>query len=111
MALVFDDDPYTVAKTFETNPFIIEMTFPSPRTLNGFAIIIGTSKVQITLKCFAEPDADPIEYRFEGQGTKIQPQLSFDLPQPAQAQVLQVEVLDPTTSDQAKIHIWELDLR
>jgi hypothetical protein len=111
MALVFDEDPYTVAKTFEANPFVIEMTFPTPRTLHGFSIIIGTSTVQITLKCYADPDADPIEYRFEGQGTKVQPQLSFNLPQPAQAQVLQVEVRDPTASDQAKVHIWELELR
>lgn len=111
MALVFDGDPYTVAKTFEANPFVIEMTFPAPRTLNGFSIIIGTTAVQITLKCYAEPNADPIEYRFEGLGTKVQPQLSFNLPEPTQAQVLQVGVFDPTTSNPAKVHIWELELR
>jgi len=111
MALVFDNDPYTVAKTFENNPFVIEMTFPAPRTLSGFSIIIGSAKVRITLKCYSTPGAQPIDYTFEGQGTGIQPELSFDLPMPTQVQVLHMEILDLLSSDQAKIHIWELKLR
>jgi 4-amino-4-deoxy-L-arabinose transferase-like glycosyltransferase len=111
MALVFDDDPYTLAKTFENNPFFIEMTFPTPRTLNGFSINIGSAQAQITLKCYATPDAEPIVYTFEGQGTKEQPELSFDLPTPTEAQILQIEMLDPLASNPAKVHIWEIKLR
>ncbi|HET9906148.1 MAG TPA: hypothetical protein VFQ23_05895, partial [Anaerolineales bacterium] len=111
MALVFDNDPFTVAKTFETNPFVIEMTFPKARMLNGFSIIIGSASVQITLKCYATTDAEPITYTFEGQGTNQQPELSFDFSKPTKAQVLRVEVLDPHAHDQAKVHIWELKLR
>jgi len=111
MALVFDNDPYTLAKTFENNPFVIEMTFPAPRTLNGFSIIIGSTKVQITLTCYPAPGAQPTSYTFEGEGTRIKPELSFDLPTPTQAQVLQVETLDLLSSSTAKVHIWELKLR
>ena len=111
MALVFDNDPFTVAKTFETNPFIIEMTLPKPRMLHGFSIIIGSAKVQITLKCYSKAATQPIVHTFEGQGTRNQPELSFDLPTPTQVQVLHMEVLDPLSSDQARVHIWELKLR
>lgn len=111
IALVFDDDPFTVAKTLETNPFVLEMTFPRPRTLNGFSIIIGSAKVQITVKCYSTPEKEPVTYTFEGQGTKNQPELSFDFPEATQAQVLWVEVLDPFASDTSKVHIWELKLR
>jgi 4-amino-4-deoxy-L-arabinose transferase-like glycosyltransferase len=110
IALVFDNDPYTVAKTYENNPFVIEMTFPAPRTVKGFSIIIGSAKVQIKLKCYPTPGAEPTTYTFDGQGTKQQPELSFDLPTATQAQVLQVEVLDLLAPDLAKIHIWELTL-
>ena len=110
MALVFDNDPFTVAKTFESNPFVIEMTFPKPRTVNGFSIIIGSAKVQITLKCFPKPGAQPVTYTFEGQGTRANPELSFDFPTSTQVQVLQIEVFDPQATDVAKIHIWELKL-
>lgn len=111
MALVFDNDPFTLAKTLETNPFIIEMTFPKPRTLNGFSIIIGSANVKITLKCYSKAGAQPTVYTFQGQGTRNQPELSFDLAKPTQMQVLRLEVLDPHSSDQSKVHIWELRLR
>ncbi len=111
MALVFDDDPFTLAKTLETNPFIIEMTFPKPRTLRGFSITIGSANVRITLKCYSRAGAEPEVFTFEGQGTRNQPELSFDLPKPTALQILQVEVLDPFSFDQAKVHIWELNLR
>jgi hypothetical protein len=111
IALVFDNDPFTVTKTFEANPFVIEMTFPSPRIINGFSIIIGEANVQVTLKCQAETGAEPVTYTFEGQGTRNEPELSFDLPAPTQAQVLQVEVLDLRSQGPAKVHIWELKLR
>ena len=111
IALLFDNDPFTVAKTFESNPFIVEMTFPQPRTLNGFSIIIGSANVQITLKCYSRPGVQPTVHTFEGRGTRNQPELSFDLPTPTQAQLLRFEVLDLHSSDQAKIHIWELTLR
>jgi hypothetical protein len=110
MELVFDNDPFTVAKTFETNPFVIEMTFPKPRTLNGVSIIIGTARVQVTLRCYPQTGAEPTVYTFEGQGTQQQPELAFDLPEPTETQVLHVEVLDPNAHDQAKVHIWELKL-
>ncbi|HLO32490.1 MAG TPA: glycosyltransferase family 39 protein [Anaerolineales bacterium] len=111
MALVFDNDPFTVAKTFESNPFVIEMTFPTPRTINGFSIIIGSAKVRITLKCYSVPGAQPTVYTFEGQGTKQQPQLSFDLPAPTQARILRVETQDVLSAENSKVHIWELKLR
>jgi hypothetical protein len=87
------------------------MTFPRVRTLNGFSIAIGTARVQVTLRCYSEAGAEPTVYTFEGQGTQNQPELSFDLPAPTEVQVLRVEVLDPNSHDQAKVHIWELKLR
>ncbi len=87
------------------------MEFPKVRILNGFSIIIGTAQVQITVKCYSAPGAEPVTYTFEGQGTKNQPELSFDFSEPTQVQILRLEVLDPHAPDQAKVHIWELKLR
>lgn len=111
IALLFDNDAYTLAKTYENNPFLIELTFPGIRTITGFSIHIGATSARITIKCYARPDAEPDIYIFEGQGTREQPELSFDLPNPTETQVLQVEMLDPHAGEPAKIHIWELELR
>lgn len=111
IALLFDNDPYTLAKTYENNPFFVELAFPEPRALSGISINIGGANARITVKCYPAPDAEPIVYTFEGQGTREQPELRFDFPELTETQILQVEVLDPFAGEPAKIHIWELELR
>lgn len=108
--LVFDHDPFTVAKTFDINPFVIEATFPQPRTVTGFSVIIGSATVRVTLSAFPVSGA-PVSYTFDGQGSEAAPELSFELPEPLKAQVIQLEILDPNASDQGRIHLWEWTLR
>lgn len=109
--LLFDDDPFTYAKTFEENPFIIELTFPEPRTLNGFSITIGSANAKITLISRAAPEAEAVTLKFEGKGSEEERILSFDFPGPIQVQFLRLEMLDPYSPPPAQIHIWELKFR
>lgn len=109
--LLFDHDPYTFAKTYETNPFMIDLTFAEQKTINGFSIIIGSTYVSVTLTGYASPNAEPITYVFEGQGTQEKPELSFDLPQPLIAQILHIEQLDVYAGTPTKNHIWEITFR
>lgn len=108
---VFDGDPYTYAKTYEANPFVMELTFPNPRTINGFSIRIGSANVAITLTGYASPGAEPVTYTFEGQGSLEEPELSFDLPESMTVQILHVEQLDVYAVPPTKNHVWELTLR
>jgi hypothetical protein len=108
---VFDNDPLSLAKTFEANPFVIEMTFPDTRIVEGFSMVIGSARAHITLKCYSSVDAEPLIYTFDGQGSIDHPELSFDLPKPVKVRVLQVEMLDPLSTPPTKVHIWELKLR
>ena len=110
MALIFDGDPYTLAKTFESNPFVLELTFPTPRTLRGFSIVIGSATVEISMRFLSTPNVEPIVYTFQGQGSINAPELSFEFPNPTVAEVLHVEVRDLAASSDAMIHIWELKL-
>lgn len=105
---VFDNDSYTLAKTFEDNPFIIELVFPSPRVISGFSISIHSATAQITLKSYPSLDAEPITYTFEGKGSEEEPVLSFELPQPVQAQWVHLEMYDPHAPPPSQVHIWEL---
>lgn len=109
--LIFDGDEYTYVKTLEDNPFVIELTFPAPITLNGFSLMIGSANIRVTLIASNEAGAEPVTYTFEGKGSENEPVLSFDLPQPVTAQVLHFEVFDPFSPPPAQIHIWELTLR
>jgi hypothetical protein len=109
--LLFDENPLTYSKTFEDNPFIIELTFPTTREISGFSIIIGSANIQITWKGYSILDGESVTYTFEGKGSMDEPMLSFDFPEPTQVQFLHLEVLDPHAPPPAQIHIWELDLQ
>ncbi|NJN79977.1 MAG: hypothetical protein HC797_05625 [Anaerolineales bacterium] len=111
MQLAFDGDPYTNAKTYEANPFVIELTFPAPRTIRGFSIIIGSANVSVTLSGYAFPGADPVTYEFRGQGALESPELSFDLPEPMTVQILHIEQFDIYAVEPTKNHIWEITFR
>jgi hypothetical protein len=111
IALVFDHDPYSLAKTYESNPFVLEMQFPEPRHIRGFSIVIGSAAAEISLTCLPAGGGEPVHYTFTGQGTLQQPELSFDLPEPVQVQALRVEMRDQVAAPSAQIHIWELSLR
>ncbi|MBL8102321.1 MAG: hypothetical protein JNM02_07315 [Anaerolineales bacterium] len=110
LQMAFDGDPYTYAKTYEANPFIMEFNFPTPRTIKGFSIIIGSARVSITLTGYAAPGAEPVTYTFEGQGAIEQPQLNFELPEPMTVQILHVEQFDLNTRPPTKNHVWEFTL-
>lgn len=111
LQMIFDGDPYTYAKTYEANPFVMDFTFPTPRTIHGFSIIIGSANVSITLMGYASPGAEPVTYTFNGQGAIEQPELSFDLPEPMTVKLLHVEQLDVNTAPPTKNHVWEFTLR
>jgi len=111
IALVFDNDPYSLAKTFEDNPFIIEMNFPSPRIIHGFSIVVGSVHARITLKCYPAQDMPPVIYSFTGLGTIQVPRLSFDFPKPIETELLRIEMSDQLSAPTAQIHIWEIQLR
>jgi len=111
IALVFDNDPYSLTKTFEDNPFIIEMNFPSPRIIHGFSIVVGSVHARITLKCYPAQDMPPVIYSFTGLGTIQVPRLSFDFPKPIETELLRIEMSDQLSAPTAQIHIWEIQLR
>ncbi len=110
LQMAFDGDPYTYAKTYEANPFVMEFNFPTPRTINGFSIIIGSARVAITVTGYSSSGAEPVTYTFEGQGAIEQPELTFELPEPLNVQILHVEQLDLNTVPPTKNHVWEFTL-
>lgn len=111
IANLFDGDPLTFAKTAEANPFVVEITYPSPHVINGFSIITGSANVSILLTGYADERADPVTYTFRGQGSIRNPELIFDLPAPLTSQTLHIEVLDINNKEPTFVHIWEITFR
>jgi hypothetical protein len=90
---------------------VLELTYPESKTINGFSIIVGSSNATITLIGYENESAEPVTYTFKGKGTINAPELSFELPQPLEAQILRIELLDIHSPEPAQIHIWEITFR
>ncbi len=105
---LFDEDLRTVGRSYEANPFVITLTFPTAHTFNGITVQIGSIEAKVTTKFFTTPDGPPMEYSFQGRGDVMKPEISMDFSAPVTAQMVQIEILNPNETEPAHIHVWEI---
>lgn len=108
---LFDGDDFTWIRTWEANPLILEFTFPEPRRLTGFSMIVRGVTARLTADLYTSLDAPPITYSDTKQGTDDQPTVSMDFASPVLAQKLRLTVEDVNSGQPAHVHMWELKLR
>jgi hypothetical protein len=107
---IFDGDPYTLGRTFEANPAILQLEFPSPRSFQGLSVIIGSTEVEIKALLQADLHADAVEFSGTFQGSIEQPQIEFNFDQVIQAQIMRLEIRDLHQVEPGNVHIWEIQL-
>lgn len=110
IGLVFDGDPYTLTRTYEANPFVIELSFPDARRLSGISVIIGSIEAQVKALVYTSTDQAPEEFSITQKGSVEQPEVRLDFFKPIEANVLRVEVSDVHQDEPAHVHIWEIEL-
>jgi len=108
---LFDGNPDTLGRTFEANPFVVELTFPEPRIISGLTMIIGSTEDRITAKLYASPKDTPVEYIADLSGEFDHPEDSMIFSQPTQAQILRLEILDLHQTEPGHVHVWEIKLQ
>jgi len=105
---MFDGDRYTLGRTFEANPAVIELTYPTPRTISGVSVIIGSTEAEIRALLYPASNSDPVEYIKTFQGSVEQPEAVFDFGASTQMQVLRMEIRDLRQVEPGNVHIWEI---
>jgi hypothetical protein len=105
---MFDGDQYTLGRTFEANPAVIELTYPTPRTISGVSVIIGSTEAEIRALLYPASNSDPVEYIKTFQGSVEQPEAVFDFGASTQMQVLRMEIRDLRQVEPGNVHIWEI---
>lgn len=108
---LWDGSSYSVARTFEANPFRIEMDFPTARSLSGLSMVVGDTDVRITARLFSSQDAQPVEFVAELSGSVQNPWVTFDFSEAFLAERLQLEVQDLLQGEPGHVHIWEIEFR
>ena len=109
---LFDEDTFTMVRTYEANPALIYMTFPEHRSITGITVTTGSMDFTLTVRLFTDDEAEPITYSqtYTDQPEDPTVDLSFGH-EPIKALRVEIEILGFTFSKWAKIHIRELTLR
>ncbi len=108
---VFDGDEFTVARTLEANPFVLEVRFPAPRALNGFDIIIGAAYGELHTFVKVSPEAEPVEIVRPFSGSVENPWAKVDFDETITVLDVRIEVHDHTQGEIGHVHVWELIFR
>lgn len=106
----FDNDRHTLTRTFESNPFIIELDLPSSHHLSGLAVVIGSVEAELTLTLGSATAEDEIIIRHNVNGTAEQPHITLTFPDTISTDRLRLEVRVLHQNEEAHVHIWEVQL-
>lgn len=109
---VFDGDPFTLARGARANPLIIELKFPTPRTVRSIGVMLGMMNFRWTILAYPNDNDPPVEYRAQYVNLKTEPNVQMDLSRgPERVSKIRIEIFNPDAGDQAKIHVRELILK
>jgi hypothetical protein len=105
---MFDGDQHTLARTFEANPAVIELTYLTSRPMSGVSVIIGSTEAEIRALLYPASNSDPVEFIKTFQGSVEEPEAVFDFGESTLMQVLRLEIRDLRQVEPANVHIWEI---
>jgi 4-amino-4-deoxy-L-arabinose transferase-like glycosyltransferase len=107
--LAFDGDEFTLIRTFEANPALFILEFPSPRQASGISLTMGAFPFDVTLRAFASTSAEPVIVQGSFRPPAEQPTVELRFDSPAVIQRLEIEIFHRDAGDgQAKIHVREV---
>ena len=111
ISLVFDGDPHSLARTWEANPFVIELDFPTSRQISGLSVIVGSLDVRVTVRLFGAGGESLGEFSTTYKGSVDHPEAFLDFDAPYAVSKLRVEVESIHEQEPAHVHIWEIIFR
>ncbi|MBN2146061.1 MAG: DUF104 domain-containing protein [Anaerolineales bacterium] len=108
---MFDSDPESVARTFEANPMVLELTFDEPLPLTGLSVVIGSARMQVTVLLYSSQDEEPIEVVATLAGDVSQPEGTISFDQAVDVRAMRLEFNDLGQGEPGHVHIWEITLQ
>jgi len=111
---LWDGDAKSVTRTYEANPYVIEITFPESKIVSGVDLVIGDTDANINLQLFTDSEATtdlPLEISTERSGTVKKPLVSVDFQDSYEVEKMIIALTDLKQNEPAHVHLWELVLR
>jgi hypothetical protein len=109
MINIFDRQKETLIRGQEANPFLIDITFPVPRSIKGLEMSFGAMDMELTANIFAEGSEIPTQYTNLQKGLPPDPTVIWMFgTSMSNVKRIQLLVRDVNQRDRANIHVREV---
>jgi len=108
---ILDGNRHSLVRTFEANPFILELTFAQPRQISGFTLFVGDTELKVRVLLYTPAAPEPLEFDFSIDASPLNPQGTVDFGQAYTVSVLYLEIKDMRQDEPGHVHLWELIFR
>lgn len=105
---LFDGDEFSLTRTMEANPFVVELAFPEARTISGITAITGAENIRLEIIITLPGGIETITYSYSYEGSVESPEFNFSFPETHQVENIRLEFWDLTEEIPAHIHVWEI---
>jgi hypothetical protein len=109
---VFDGRPETLARGLEANPFVLEMVFPTARTVRKVRLSLGAMDLaRVRVRATPEDGSPERSAGAEVRNRPASPRLEFPFPGGAvRTRKLRIEIEDVGAGEISHVHVYELGL-
>jgi 4-amino-4-deoxy-L-arabinose transferase-like glycosyltransferase len=106
---IFDEDTYTFARVYESNPTLLKFSFPEETALSGISLTTGSMDFELEIRLYADAGADPVVYHQGYEGLPDDPTVQVEFTRgPDLIRKVEVEILSIRPANPVKIHIREI---
>jgi hypothetical protein len=112
VADLFDGDENTLMRGMEANPLIVELEFPSPRSVGSVGVTVGSMDFSLKVIATSAGAAAPREATMEYRNLPEDPHVDIQLPGGSQpVSKLRIEIANLNQGDVANIHVREISVK
>lgn len=110
---VFDNDPFTLVRSLEANPFLFDIYPEKPINTNSITIQTGTQqKFTVSINLYPVNSKIPITYVKSFSGLPTDPVVSINFDQgPALSARIKIELKDEISGEFSEIHVRTLEIK
>ena len=108
---LFDGDSYTLARSLETNPFVVRITFAAPHRANGIDLVLATMQPAARVTIHEPGSQRSLTFRRTLDRVESNPDLSFRFGRPLTVASLEIGVRDIQQPANGVVHIRDIDFR
>jgi hypothetical protein len=108
---VFDGDSYTVARTLEANPAVLQLTFPRPRPMRSVEVRTGSMRLGLLVRVLPATGGRPIVRHATLARSETNPSLTVGFGRQVLARAIEIRVRDADVAGNEHIHLYGVALR